>query len=121
MRQRVRVRALFHDCQVTTGVRNLARKMRAAGSDALLPLLSLVAGSAGIARRTPVPAPLPLVTVGRTQLKEALLQNTLSPLIPFVADGLAEWVHASGVLAVVVVGLHLGYRARQVDFATRPQ
>lgn len=57
----------------------------------------------------------------RTHLEEALLQNTLSLLIPFVAYGLAEWVHASGVLAVVVVGLYLGYRHWQVDFATRLQ
>ncbi|MPY63895.1 Na+/H+ antiporter [Streptomyces spongiae] len=57
----------------------------------------------------------------RTHLKEALLQNTLSLLIPFVAYGLAEWVHASGVLAVVVVGLYLGFRNWQVDFATRLQ
>jgi CPA1 family monovalent cation:H+ antiporter len=57
----------------------------------------------------------------RTHLKEALLQNTLSLLIPFVAYGAAEWVHASGVLAVVVVALYLGYRNWQVDFATRLQ
>lgn len=57
----------------------------------------------------------------RTHLKEPLLQNTLSLLIPFVAYGLAEAVHASGVLAVVVVGLYLGHRNWQVDFATRLQ
>ncbi|GAA2244006.1 Na+/H+ antiporter [Streptomyces ruber] len=57
----------------------------------------------------------------RTRLREALLLNTLSLLIPFVAYGLAEWVHASGVLAVVVVGLYLGHRNWQVDFATRLQ
>ncbi|WP_200304966.1 Na+/H+ antiporter [Streptomyces adelaidensis] len=57
----------------------------------------------------------------RTHLEEALLKNTLSLLIPFVAYGLAEWVHASGVLAVVVVGLYLGHRNWQVDFATRLQ
>ncbi|MFF3907421.1 Na+/H+ antiporter [Streptomyces sp. NPDC001848] len=57
----------------------------------------------------------------RTHLKEALLQNTLSLLIPFVAYGAAEWVHASGVLAVVVVALYLGYHNWQVDFATRLQ
>lgn len=55
----------------------------------------------------------------RTHLKEALLQNTLSLLIPFVAYGVAEQVHASGVLAVVVVALYLGHRAWEVDFATR--
>ncbi len=57
----------------------------------------------------------------RTHLKEALLQNTLSLLIPFVAYATAEQVHASGVLAVVVVALYLGHRAWEVDFATRLQ
>ncbi|MFI1099121.1 Na+/H+ antiporter [Streptomyces melanogenes] len=57
----------------------------------------------------------------RTHLTEALLQNTLSLLIPFVAYAAAEQVGASGVLAVVVVALHLGHRSWQVDFATRLQ
>ncbi len=57
----------------------------------------------------------------RTHVKEALLQNTLSLLIPFVAYAAAEQVHASGVLAVVVVALYLGHRAWEVDFATRLQ
>ncbi|MEU1072323.1 MULTISPECIES: Na+/H+ antiporter [unclassified Streptomyces] len=57
----------------------------------------------------------------RTRLTEALLQNTLSLLIPFVAYAAAEEVGASGVLAVVVVALHLGHRSWQVDFATRLQ
>ncbi|MFJ6072385.1 Na+/H+ antiporter [Streptomyces sp. NPDC093065] len=57
----------------------------------------------------------------RTHLTEALLQNTLSLLIPFVAYAVAEQMHASGVLAVVVVALYLGHRAWEVDFATRLQ
>jgi Na+/H+ antiporter len=57
----------------------------------------------------------------RTHLREALLQNTLSLLIPFVAYGVAEQVNASGVLAVVVVALYLGHRSWEVDFATRLQ
>ncbi|MFE4961800.1 Na+/H+ antiporter [Streptomyces sp. NPDC056660] len=57
----------------------------------------------------------------RTHLQEPLLQNTLSLLIPFVAYGVAEQFHASGVLAVVVVALYLGHRAWEVDFATRLQ
>jgi CPA1 family monovalent cation:H+ antiporter len=57
----------------------------------------------------------------RTHLKEALLQNTLSLLIPFVAYAVAEQVGASGVLAVVTVGLYLGHRSWQVDFETRLQ
>ncbi|MER5528331.1 Na+/H+ antiporter [Streptomyces sp. NPDC002677] len=57
----------------------------------------------------------------RTHLQEPLLQNTLSLLIPFVAYGVAEQFHASGVLAVVVVAVYLGHRAWEVDFATRLQ
>ncbi|MFF8030073.1 MULTISPECIES: Na+/H+ antiporter [unclassified Streptomyces] len=57
----------------------------------------------------------------RTHVREALLQNTLSLLIPFVAYAAAEQVHASGVIAVVVVALFLGHRAWEVDFATRLQ
>jgi monovalent cation/hydrogen antiporter len=57
----------------------------------------------------------------RTHLSEALLQNTLSLLIPFIAYAAAEQVGASGVLAVVVVALYLGHRSWQVDFATRLQ
>ncbi|MGW0910265.1 Na+/H+ antiporter [Streptomyces sp. NPDC002784] len=57
----------------------------------------------------------------RTHVKEALFQNTLSLLIPFIAYAVAEQVHASGVLAVVVVALWLGHRAWEVDFATRLQ
>lgn len=57
----------------------------------------------------------------RTRLTSALLQNTLSLLIPFAAYALAEQVGASGVLAVVVVALYLGHRSWQVGFATRLQ
>ncbi|MFI0736921.1 Na+/H+ antiporter [Streptomyces sp. NPDC021100] len=57
----------------------------------------------------------------RKRLRDPLLQNTLSLLIPFVAYTAAEQVEASGVLAVVVVGLYLGHRSWQVDFATRLQ
>ncbi|MFI5753798.1 Na+/H+ antiporter [Streptomyces sp. NPDC051569] len=57
----------------------------------------------------------------RTYLTEALLQNTLSLLIPFAAYAAAEEVGASGVLAVVVVALYLGHHSWQVDFATRLQ
>ncbi|GAA0470906.1 Na+/H+ antiporter [Streptomyces sp. NPDC046215] len=57
----------------------------------------------------------------RKRLREPLLQNTLSLLIPFAAYAAAEQVEASGVLAVVVVALYLGHRSWQVDFATRLQ
>jgi Na+/H+ antiporter len=57
----------------------------------------------------------------RKHLTEAMLQNTLSLLIPFVAYAAAEQVGASGVLAVVTVALYLGHRSWQVDFETRLQ
>ncbi|MFI9050291.1 Na+/H+ antiporter [Streptomyces sp. NPDC053427] len=58
----------------------------------------------------------------RCRLRDsALLENTLSLLIPFTAYAAAEQVGASGVLAVVVVGLYLGHRSWQVDFETRLQ
>jgi CPA1 family monovalent cation:H+ antiporter len=78
----------------------------------------LVAAVGGVGVGLVLMAPLHWL---RTHLKEALLQNTLSLLIPFVAYGVAEQLHASGVLAVVTVALYLGHRAWEVDFATRLQ
>ncbi|MER5431287.1 Na+/H+ antiporter [Streptomyces sp. NPDC002588] len=78
----------------------------------------LVAAVGGVATGLILMAPLHWL---RTHLKEPLLQNTLSLLIPFVAYATAEQFHASGVLAVVVVALYLGHRAWEVDFATRLQ
>ncbi|MBN0047976.1 Na+/H+ antiporter [Streptomyces actuosus] len=78
----------------------------------------LVAAVGGVAVGLVLMAPLHWL---RTRLKEPLLQNTLSLLIPFVAYAAAEQFHASGVLAVVVVALYLGHRAWEVDFATRLQ
>jgi CPA1 family monovalent cation:H+ antiporter len=78
----------------------------------------LVAAIGGVAVGLVLMAPLHWL---RTHLREALMQNTLSLLIPFVAYATAEQFHASGVLAVVVVALYLGHRAWEVDFATRLQ
>ncbi|MDQ0992991.1 Na+/H+ antiporter [Streptomyces sp. V3I7] len=78
----------------------------------------LVAAVGGVAVGLVLMVPLHWL---RTHLKEPLLQNTLSLLVPFVAYGVAEQLHASGVLAVVVVALYLGHRAWEVDFATRLQ
>ncbi|MFJ6747217.1 MULTISPECIES: Na+/H+ antiporter [unclassified Streptomyces] len=64
---------------------------------------------------------VPLHWLRRRLRESALLENTLSLLIPFVAYAAAEQVGASGVLAVVVVGLYLGHRSWQVDFETRLQ
>ncbi|MFD7920140.1 Na+/H+ antiporter [Streptomyces sp. NPDC059740] len=64
---------------------------------------------------------VPLHWLRRALRDSALLENTLSLLIPFVAYAAAEQVGASGVLAVVVVALYLGHRSWQVDFETRLQ
>lgn len=45
------------------------------------------------------------------RITDPLLDNALSLLTPFVVALLAEEVHASGVVAVVVTGLYLGHRA----------
>ncbi|MCZ7458054.1 Na+/H+ antiporter [Streptomyces sp. WMMC940] len=81
-------------------------------------LMFLVAAAGGIGVGLVLMVPIHWL---RTHLREPLLQNTLSLLIPFVAYAAAEHVHASGVLAVVVVALFLGHRSWQVDFATRLQ
>ncbi|MGX1272289.1 Na+/H+ antiporter [Streptomyces phaeoluteigriseus] len=78
----------------------------------------LVAAVGGTAVGLVLMAPLHWL---RTRLKEPLLKNTVSLLIPFVAYATAEQFHASGVIAVVVVALYLGHRAWEVDFATRLQ
>ncbi|MFC1412092.1 Na+/H+ antiporter [Streptacidiphilus sp. N1-12] len=57
----------------------------------------------------------------RTRLRDRLLLNTFSLLVPFAAYAAAEAFHASGVIAVVVVGLYLGHHAHTVDFALRLQ
>jgi Na+/H+ antiporter len=57
----------------------------------------------------------------RTRIRDPLLLNTFSLLVPFAAYAAAEAFDASGVVAVVVVGLYLGHHAHSVDFALRLQ
>ena len=53
---------------------------------------------------------------------DAVLENAVSLLTPFVAFALAEEVHASGVLAVVVAGLRIGHQApRTLSYVARLQ
>ncbi|WP_433387703.1 Na+/H+ antiporter [Micromonospora sp. KLBMP9576] len=54
------------------------------------------------------------VILVRRRLDDPLPEGALSVLTPFVAFLLAEFVHASGVLAVVVAGLMLSYAAPRV-------
>ncbi|WP_037607817.1 Na+/H+ antiporter [Streptacidiphilus rugosus] len=57
----------------------------------------------------------------RSRLRDPLLLNTFSLLVPFAAYAAAEAFDASGVIAVVVVGLYLGHYANCVDFELRLQ
>ncbi|MFB9237273.1 Na+/H+ antiporter [Plantactinospora siamensis] len=55
-----------------------------------------------------------VVVLVRRRLDDPLREGTLSVLTPFTAFLLAELVHASGVLAVVVAGLVLSYASPRV-------
>ncbi len=53
----------------------------------------------------------------RMRIHDSVLDTTVSLVLPFCAYLLAEEIHASGVLAVVVTGLILGHRAPIVQTA----
>ena len=62
-----------------------------------------------------------LVHQVRMRLHDSRLESALGLIVPFAAYALAEQVHVSGVLAVVVTGLYLGHHAPQAGYATRLQ
>jgi CPA1 family monovalent cation:H+ antiporter len=53
----------------------------------------------------------------RSRLHSAVLDTSLTLVTPFAAFLLGELLHGSGVLAVVIAGLYLGYRAPAVSSA----
>ncbi len=57
----------------------------------------------------------------RLRLGDPKLESALGLVVPFAAYALAEQLHTSGVLAVVVTGLYLGHHAPQAGYATRLQ
>jgi CPA1 family monovalent cation:H+ antiporter len=57
----------------------------------------------------------------RLALRDGELESALGLIVPFVGYVLAEEVHASGVLAVVMAGLYLGHRAPQAHPLARLQ
>ncbi|MGH8966656.1 MAG: cation:proton antiporter, partial [Actinomycetes bacterium] len=57
----------------------------------------------------------------RLRLGDPRLESALGLVVPFAAYALAEQVHVSGVLAVVVTGLYLGHHAPEAGYATRLQ
>jgi monovalent cation/hydrogen antiporter len=57
----------------------------------------------------------------RRRLGDAEVESALGLVVPFAVYLLAELAHTSGVLAVVVAGLYLGYRGPDSGYATRLQ
>jgi monovalent cation/hydrogen antiporter len=56
-----------------------------------------------------------VVMLARRRLDDPLVENSLSLATPFAAYGLAEVVHLSGVLAVVIAGLVLAHQAPAIE------
>jgi CPA1 family monovalent cation:H+ antiporter len=57
----------------------------------------------------------------RVRLNDPPIESALGLVVPFAVYLVAEEAHASGLLAVVVAGLYLGYRAPETGYATRLQ
>ena len=57
----------------------------------------------------------------RMRLHDGVLESSVGLLVPFAIYLLAEELHTSGVLAVVVAGLYLGHKATEAGYATRLQ
>jgi CPA1 family monovalent cation:H+ antiporter len=57
----------------------------------------------------------------RLRLRDSGLETALGLAVPFAAYLLAEQIHASGVLAVVMAGFSLGHNNASVGFETRLQ
>jgi Na+/H+ antiporter len=57
----------------------------------------------------------------RLALRDGELESALGLIVPFAAFLLAEELHASGVLAVVMAGLYLGHRAPRAHPVARLQ
>jgi Na+/H+ antiporter len=57
----------------------------------------------------------------RVRLNDPPIESAFGLVVPFAVYLVAEDVHASGLLAVVVAGLYLGHRAPETGYATRLQ
>lgn len=57
----------------------------------------------------------------RQRITDPVLEIAVGLVVPFVAYIVAEELHTSGVLAVVVAGLYLGHRSTQTSSAARLQ
>jgi CPA1 family monovalent cation:H+ antiporter len=59
-----------------------------------------------------------ILAAARSRVQDPVLDTTLSLVAPFLTYVAAEAVHASGVLAVVIVGLLLGHKAPALQSAS---
>ena len=59
-----------------------------------------------------------VLAAARKRVQDPVLDTTLSLVAPFLAYLAAEAVHASGVLAVVIVGLLLGHKSPALQSAS---
>ncbi|MGI5126957.1 Na+/H+ antiporter [Pseudonocardia sp. CA-107938] len=57
----------------------------------------------------------------RRKLEDSPVEAALGLVVPFAVFAVGEIAHTSGVLAVVVAGLYLGYHAPESGYATRLQ
>ncbi|WP_309067549.1 sodium:proton antiporter [Microbacterium sp.] len=57
----------------------------------------------------------------RVRLDDPVVVGTVGLLVPFGAYAIAEHLGGSGVLAVVAMGMYVGYNAPKTDYATRQQ
>jgi CPA1 family monovalent cation:H+ antiporter len=62
-----------------------------------------------------------LIVYIRARLDDPLVESAIGLVAPFVIYLLAEEIHGSGVLAVVVAALFLGQRSTRASYATRLQ
>ncbi|MEV8249480.1 sodium:proton antiporter [Microbacterium sp. NPDC076768] len=57
----------------------------------------------------------------RMRINDAVVIGTFGLLAPFGAYAIAEHLYGSGVLAVVAMGLYVGYNSPRTDYTTRQQ
>jgi CPA1 family monovalent cation:H+ antiporter len=111
--------SLFNDATALTALRVAVAATAGAGFSLAWGLAEFVlVGAGGVALGAVLGR---VVHQVRLRLGEPRLESALGLVVPFVAYALAEQVHASGVLAVVVTGLYLGHHAPQAGYATRLQ
>jgi CPA1 family monovalent cation:H+ antiporter len=109
--------SLFNDATALTAFRVAVAAVAGAGftlSDGLVRFL--FATVAGVAVGLMLGPPMHWL---RTRLKDPLMENAVILMAPFAAYLIAETVHASGVIAVVVSGLYLGDRFAASSAVTR--